>query len=110
MYLDKLQMWLGEATVWRALQYTCIYPVSAIKASLLMNTDIKSMLEHNKSHGLQYMFNIGSEYDYEQLMFVNESAFDQHATYRQYFQVLKGLQVQQKCFYVRGKRYVVIWS
>ncbi|KIK76296.1 hypothetical protein PAXRUDRAFT_170362, partial [Paxillus rubicundulus Ve08.2h10] len=99
-YLDKLQMQLREATVWRALQ----------RIEYTWKKISKSALEHNESRQLQYMFNIDSEYNYEQLVFIDESAFDRHTTYRQYGRVLKGLQAQQKCFYVRGKRYVVIWS
>ncbi|KIJ05014.1 hypothetical protein PAXINDRAFT_159186 [Paxillus involutus ATCC 200175] len=106
MYLNELQMQLGEATgshvwvatVWRALQ----------RIEYTRKKISKSALEHNESCRLQYMFNIGSEYDYEQLVFVNESAFNQCTTYRQYGWVLKGLRVQQKCFYVRGTRYDVV--
>ncbi|KIK92773.1 hypothetical protein PAXRUDRAFT_146584, partial [Paxillus rubicundulus Ve08.2h10] len=49
----------------------------------------KSVLEHNKSCQLWYMFNIGSECDHKQLVFVEKSAFDGHTPCRQCGWVLR---------------------
>ena len=62
-------------------------------------------LERSEERQLQYMFKIGSNYEAEQLVFVDESAFDRCTAYRSYGWALRGERVQRTCFYVCRKRY-----
>ncbi|KAF7969177.1 hypothetical protein HWV62_28003 [Athelia sp. TMB] len=63
-------------------------------------------MERSESKRLQYMYHMGSRYEPNQLVFVDESSFDRHTTYRGYAWALKGQRAKRKCFYVRGKRYI----
>lgn len=50
---------------------------------------------------------MGVKYEAEQLVFVIESLFDRRTSYRGRAWALKGVRAIRKCFFIRGKRYVL---
>lgn len=68
----------------------------------------KRALERSEQWRMEYMTRIGTKYDADQLVFVDESSFDRRTSYRGYAWALKGRRAIRKCFYVRGKRYVLM--
>lgn len=48
---------------------------------------------------------MGLKYSPDQLVFVDESAFDRRVPFRGYAWALKGERAVRKCFFIRGKRY-----
>lgn len=67
----------------------------------------KAAMERSDSKRFQYIYRIGLNYQPDQFVFVDESLFDRRATYRDYAYALKGQHALRKCFFVRGKRYVL---
>ena len=54
-----------------------------------------------------FRFEYGARYTPEQTVFVDESSFDRRTAIRQRGWAYTGMRVMQKCFFVRGKRYVM---
>lgn len=48
---------------------------------------------------------MGLNYSPDQLVFVDESAFDHQVPFRGYAWAIKGERAIRKCFFIRGKRY-----
>lgn len=105
-YLNELQAQLHEGMGCH-ISRTTIY--SALKKLNYTHKRVsRTALECSEVHRLQYMFRIGSRYNAEQLIFVDESAFDRRTAYRQYGWAKKGQRAYRTSFYVRGKRYSIL--
>ena len=63
-------------------------------------------MERSETKRLQYTYHMGLMYLPEQLVFVDESSFDRRTSYHGRAYALKGQRVHQKCFFIRGQRYV----
>lgn len=105
-YLDELQAQLQEG-MGRHMSRTTIYGALK-KLNYTHKRVLRTALERSEACRLQYMFRIGSRYDAEQLIFVDESAFDRCTAYRPYGWAKKGQRAYRMSFYVRGKRYSIL--
>jgi hypothetical protein len=63
-------------------------------------------LERSEAKRREYAFRMGLMYSPDQVVFVDESAFDRRACDRGRAYALKGHCVQRKCFFIRGQRYL----
>ncbi|KAF5373459.1 hypothetical protein D9615_009436 [Tricholomella constricta] len=105
-YLDEVREQLEQAsgtkvslaTVWRGLR----------KRGFTLKQLSKSAMERNEDKRLHYIYKMGSKYEPNQLVFVDESSFDRRTTYRGRAWALKGRRAYRKCFYIRGKRYSIL--
>ena len=62
-------------------------------------------IERDEDDRAQYQLIIGSHYETEQLVFVDESAFDRRVTRRPYAWAPIGCWARRRDFFIRGKRY-----
>ncbi|KIJ52296.1 hypothetical protein M422DRAFT_89347, partial [Sphaerobolus stellatus SS14] len=106
VYLDELQEMLKQrcgkkvsvSTIWRAFS----------QAGFTMKKITKVACEHCAQKQAEYVQCIGSNYLSEQLVFVDESSFNQRTTYRGYGWALTGQRAVRKAFFLQGKRYSVL--
>jgi hypothetical protein len=67
-------------------------------------------MERSEAKRLRYTYHMGLMYQPEQFVFVDESAFDRRACYRGKAYALKGHRIHRKCFFIRGQRYIYLYS
>ncbi|KIL57687.1 hypothetical protein M378DRAFT_52852, partial [Amanita muscaria Koide BX008] len=105
MYLDELREMLTVAsgvqvsvsTVWRALT----------RGGYTMKKMSRAAIERSADKRLEYIAKI-SEYNANQLVFVDESSVDRRTSYRGYAWSIRGTKAQRKAFFVRGHRFSVL--
>jgi len=62
-------------------------------------------VERDEVDRAEYQLIIGTYYEAEQLVFVDESAFDRRTTRRTYAWAPIGTRARRRDFFIRGKRY-----
>ena len=60
-------------------------------------------LEHDENDHALYQLLIGTHYEVEQLVFVDESAFDRHASHHPYAWAPIGTHARRQDFFIHGK-------
>jgi len=115
MYLDELKERLEDqcgtkvdlSTVWRALARSGI-TMKKVSQTVTNNCTMlnnvmqitKVEKEHCENKCAAYMHHIGKNYVTDQLIFVDESAFDQCTSYHGYGWALKGQHALHKSFFM----------
>lgn len=77
------------------------------KFTLLSSQLTRLALERSEAKRLAFCYEYGTKYTAEQTVFVDESSFDRHTSIRGKAWALSGERAQRKCFFVRGRRYVI---
>ena len=67
-------------------------------------------MEQNEDDRAQYQLIIGSHYEAEQLVFVDESAFNRRVSCRPFAWAPIGSWARRRDFFIRGKRYYSIFT
>ena len=122
MYLDEIKAQLKEACgvkvslslIWRELQWkgfsmkkVCCWTSHFVPWFWHYHKITKAALECNKARWACYIYSIGTKYQPEHLVFVDESLFDHQTTYQGYAWALKGQRAVHKCFFICGKQYIL---
>jgi hypothetical protein len=68
----------------------------------------KEAIERDENKRNQYIYKCGLYYTPEQLVFIDESAFDRRTAVRQNAWAVKGQRVSRKVFFLRGRRSVFL--
>ncbi len=116
-YLDELQESLqnicgktaSQVMVWRALQRAGYHIKRVCKghiclSCLMLLQLIWAAIEHSIIKRAQYIQTI-TQYNSQQLVFVDKSATDRHTTYHGFAWAFQGWHAVQKAFFVQGWRY-----
>ena len=72
---------------------------------LIVQQVTRPAIERDEEDRAQYQFIIGSHYEPEQLVFVDESAFDRRVSRRSFAWAPLGCRARRRGFFIRGKRY-----